>query len=138
MVATCFMVFSLSGSVSQWRTARCNGDDRWGRLAKRFRVTAALRPDVIVPATDDDGHTVFRLKLLAEANDIAAPTSHRAMADVSTTLALCRLIKNRAPELWSQFLRFSQKAAVETFVADEDAFVVSETIGNRHSTRIVT
>ena len=102
------------------------------------RMTAALRPDVLVPATDDDGHTVFRLKLLAEANGIAAPTSHRAMADVSTTLALCRLIKNGAPELWSQFLRFSQKATVESFVTDEDAFVVSETIGNRHRTRVVT
>ena len=102
------------------------------------RMTAALRPDVVVPATGDDGHTVFRLKLLAEANGIAAPTSHRAMADVSTTLALCRLIKNGAPELWSQFLRFSQKATVESFITDEDAFVVSETIGNRHHTRVVT
>ena len=102
------------------------------------RMTAALRPDVIVPATDDDGHKVFRLKLLAEANGIVVPTTHRALADVSTTLALCRLIKNGAPEIWSQFLRFSQKATVESFVTDEDAFVVSETIGNRHGTRVVT
>ena len=102
------------------------------------RMTAALRPDVIVPATDDGGHKVFRLKLLAEANGIAAPTSHRAMADVSTTLTLCRLIKNGAPELWFQFLRFSQKATVESFVTDENAFVVSESIGNRHRARVVT
>ena len=46
------------------------------------RMTAALRPNVLKPATDDDGRKVFRLKLLAEANGIAAPTSHRAMADV--------------------------------------------------------
>ena len=102
------------------------------------RMTAALRPDVLKPATDDDGRKVFRLKLLAEANGIAAPTSHRAMADVSTTLALCQFIKNRAPGIWSQFLRFSQKGAVESFVTDEDAFLVSETIGNDHRTRVVT
>ena len=102
------------------------------------RMTAALRPDVMVPATDDDGHKIFRLNLLAEANGIAAPTSHRAMADVSTTLALCQLIKNGASEIWSQFLRFSQRRSVERFITDEDAFLVSETIGNDHRTRVIT
>ena len=102
------------------------------------RMTAALAPDVIRPAIDDNGREIFRLKPLAEANGIIAPTSHRAMADVSTTLALCQLVKNRAPDIWSQFLRFSQKTTVESFVADEDAFVVSETIGNHHRTRVVT
>ena len=42
------------------------------------RITAAFRPDVLTPAIDDDGRKLFRLKLLAEANGIAAPTSHRA------------------------------------------------------------
>ena len=102
------------------------------------RMTAALRPDVLRPATDDDGRKIFRLKLLAEANGIVAPTSHRAMADVSTTLALCQLIKNSAPEIWSQFLRFSQKSSVESFITDEDAFLVSDIIGNHHRTRVVT
>ena len=102
------------------------------------RMTAALRPSVLRPATGDDGRKIFRLKQLAEANDMAAPTSHRAMADVTTTLALCQLIKNNAPEIWSQFLKFSQKSSVESFVIDEDAFLVSETIGNDHRTRVVT
>ena len=102
------------------------------------RMTAALRPDVIKPATDDNGIARFRLQPLAEANGIAVPISHSAMADVSTTLALCRLIKTSAPDLWSQFLRFSQKAVVEFFIADEHAFVVSETVGNRHRTRVVS
>ena len=90
------------------------------------------------PATDQNGHAIFRLKPLAEANGIAAPMSHSAMADVSTTLALCQVIKNHAPDIWSQFLRFSRKATVESFVTNEDAFVVSETIGNQHRTRVVT
>ena len=98
----------------------------------------ALRPDILRPATDDNGRAIFKLKPLAEANSIAAPKSHSAMEDVSTTLALCQLVKNRAPDIWSQFLRFGKKATVESFVTDEDAFVLSETIGNRHRTRVVT
>ena len=57
---------------------------------------------------------------------------------LTTTLALCQLIKNNAPEIWSQFLKFSQKSSVESFVTDEDAFLVSETVGNDHRTRVVT
>ena len=102
------------------------------------RMTAALRPDVIRPATDENGREIFRLKPLAEANGIAVPMSHSALADASTTLALCQSIKDRAPDIWSQFLRFSKKATVESFVTDQGAFVVSETIGNRHRARVVT
>ena len=79
------------------------------------RMTAALRPDVLMPATDDDDRKTF-----------------------NTTLALCQHIKDSAPEIWSQFLRFSQKGSVDSFVTDEDAFLVSETIGNDHRTCVVT
>lgn len=102
------------------------------------RVTAALRPAVLKAATDDQGRPVFRLKPLAEANGIDPMASHEAMADVATTLALCRRVRAAAPDIWSQFLRFSQKASVEAFITGEDAFLVSETIGNRHRARVVT
>nr|WP_283815650.1 hypothetical protein [Bradyrhizobium manausense] len=51
---------------------------------------------------------------------------------------MCQHVKGSAPEVWSQFLRFSQKASVEAFITGEDAFLVSETIGNQHRTRVVT
>jgi exodeoxyribonuclease-1 len=59
------------------------------------------------------------------------------MFDVLTTLALCRRIKVGAPEVWSQFLRFSQKASVEGFIKDEGAFLLSENVGNDHKARVV-
>lgn len=102
------------------------------------RVTAALRPDVLRPAMNETDHPTFKLKRLAEANGIIVPRSHEAMADVATTLALCQRIKARAPEIWSQFIRFSQKASVETFIIEEDAFLISETLGNHHRARVVT
>lgn len=102
------------------------------------RLSSALRPDVIKPGVDGDGRRSFKLKALAEANGVTALSTHDAMADVSTTLALCRIIRNHLPEIWSQFLRFSQKASVEAFISEEDSFLVSETFGNDHRTRIVT
>lgn len=102
------------------------------------RITAALQPDVIRPAANEEGRPIFKLKALAEANGIVVPLSHDAIADVSTTLALCQHIRIHAPEIWSQFLRFSQKATVESFITGEDAFLVSETFGNHHRARVVT
>lgn len=102
------------------------------------RITASLRPDVLKPAMDENGRITFKLKALAEANDIAVPLSHNATADVSTTLALCKIISNRAPDIWSQFLKFSRKASVESFITEEDAFLFSDTLRNQCRTRVVT
>ena len=94
------------------------------------RMAAALRPDVMKPASDATGRAVFKLKHLAEANGVAVPLAHDAMADVLTTHALCEIIPTRAPEIWSQFMRFGQKASVKSFITEEDAFLVSEMVGN--------
>jgi exodeoxyribonuclease I len=102
------------------------------------RLTAALRPDIIRPATDEQKRPFFKLKLLAEANGLNVPQAHNAMADVETMHEICQIIRSRAPEIWSQFLRFSQKSSVESFIINEDAFVVSESIGNNHQMRVVT
>ncbi|MGY3129330.1 exodeoxyribonuclease-1 [Bradyrhizobium sp. USDA 4501] len=101
------------------------------------RMTAALRPDVFKPAIDSTGREIFKLKPLAEANAIATPLAHEAMADVLTMHSICALIRSRAPEIWSQFLRFSRKSSVESFITEEDAFLFSEMVGNRHRARIV-
>lgn len=102
------------------------------------RIAAALRPDVIVPFIDFEGRRIFRLSELAQANGIPTSSAHVAMTDVGTTLALCRRVRDGAPELWSRFLQFSQRSVIDQFIKDEEAFVLFETIGNQPDTRIVT
>ena len=102
------------------------------------RMTAHLRPDVIQPGATNDGCETFKLTPLAQANRIAVPTPGNASADVEALLGLCRIVKEQAPDIWSQFVRFSKKTTVDSFIADEEAFVFSETVGNRHWTRVVT
>jgi exodeoxyribonuclease-1 len=114
-----------------------NGSAR-GDVLSLCRITASQKPNVLVPHVDAEGRNVFRLADLARANGIAMPTAHVAMADVEATLALCRIVQQGAPEVWSRFLRFSQRAAVEAFINDEDAFVLFETLGNQPEVRIVT
>jgi len=109
-----------------------------GDLLKLARVVGTLRPDVLKCARDADGRRVFRLAELARANGIDPGQSHTAAADVGTTLALCQLIAAEAPDLWSSFMRFSNKAAVLEFIAEHDAFAAFEFTGGRQDVRPVT
>ena len=60
------------------------------------------------------------------------------MAYVEATIHLCRLLSERAPDLWSAFMRFSQKAAVAAFVASEQVFCLTDHYGGRPFGWLVT
>lgn len=92
--------------------------------------TAALAPGVLTVPTGEAGRPTFRLDHLATANGYAAANFHDAMADAESTLHLCRLIRQAAPEVWQRFVRFSKKASVADFVDAEDGFILTEYFGN--------
>lgn len=90
----------------------------------------AIDQDSITVPLRDDGMPIFRLAELAAANGISASNAHSAMADTETTLSLCKQIKQRCPDLWQRFMRFSNKAAVSEFIATEEGFLLTETFSN--------
>lgn len=95
-----------------------------------MRATAILHPSVIRHGVESDGRPSYRLGSLAAANGIAAGKVHDAAADVDAMLALCRVVRVGAPDLWSAFLRFSSKAAVVDLVRDEAAFAYFDFFGS--------
>ena len=102
------------------------------------KVTNNLHPDVISPGIDNSGIETFNLESLAEANGISRPTCKKGRTKVAMISELCRIVKARAPDIWSRFLKFSQKRVVESFLGDEDAFVASQFYGKRHRSRVLT
>lgn len=90
------------------------------------QATAMIAPDTLVVPRNDKGKAVFKLDQLAPANGFDHSNAHDAMADVEATIHLCRLVQERAPQMWSDAIRFSQKAAVSAFVQEEDAFLLTE------------
>lgn len=101
------------------------------------RVVAALRPDALLPHKTEEGELGFRLGDLAKANGIQPTSSHNAVADVETSLAICRKVKAGAPDLWDRFLHFSHKRAVFDFVGSEAAFLYFQPMGNHPRARVV-
>jgi exodeoxyribonuclease-1 len=100
-----------------------NGNNR-GDVLRLIRGIALLNPEAIVVPTSADGRKSFRLEDLGAANGLKADNQHDALTDAQTTLDLCRLIRDRAPDAWSNFTRFANKPNVVEFIQDEDAFAL--------------
>lgn len=85
-----------------------------------FAATALILP------SDSRGKTTFRLDQVAPTNGFNHVAAHDAMGDVEATIHLCRLLMERAPEVWSSAMRFSLKAATMDFVVNESVFCLSD------------
>jgi exodeoxyribonuclease-1 len=99
-----------------------NGNSR-ADVLNLCRAASALDSTSIRFLRNSNGRASFRLVDLASANGIAISKSHNAMADAEATLGLCKIVSQRVPDLWSNFLRFSQKAAAAEFLEHEKVFV---------------
>ena len=95
----------------EWR----NGNSRWDIL-DLVRTAGALRPDGIQWPRDDDGHPVYRLEALAQANGIAHEQAHDALHDVRATIGLARLVKQRQPRLFAYNQRLSDRRFAESLL----------------------
>jgi len=95
-------------------------------------------PDALIFPTDDNGKKVFKLDQIAPANGFKHDLAHDAMGDVEATIFLCRLLIEKAPHIWSSFMRFSTKAAVVGFITDERVFCVSDFYFGKPYSHIVT
>ncbi|HEV8077660.1 MAG TPA: exodeoxyribonuclease I, partial [Marinobacter sp.] len=87
-----------------------NGNSRWD-LIDVVRLAYTLRPEGIEWPLKPDGSPSFRLEDLARANGLEHGQAHDAMSDVTATLALARLIRERQPRLFEFALANKSKQA---------------------------
>ncbi|GLV23867.1 exonuclease domain-containing protein [Sphingobium sp. TomTYG45] len=90
------------------------------------KAVAQFEPDCLVIPSKANGRPNFKLDQLAPANGFDHSNAHDAMADVEAVIHLCRIIADGASAEWSNFIRFSQKAATEAFLLDGDPVLLSE------------
>ena len=88
---------------------------------KIIQAASIFAPESIsIPV--DGKKFIFKLDQLAPANGFDHSNAHDALADVEATVFVCKLIFDRAPDLWSNITRNSQKQAALDFVQSEDEF----------------
>jgi exodeoxyribonuclease-1 len=102
-----------------------------------LQASAVLVPGAVSVPLSEEGKAVFRLDRIAPANNFHHRNPHDALSDVEATVHLCRMVAANAPEIWSTFIRFSQKAAVTNYILEEPIFCVFEYFGGAQA-RLVT
>ncbi len=101
-----------------------NGNARMDVLTLAH-ATAALAPSVFNVPISAKGKRVYKLDQLAPANGFAHEHAHDALADVEATIHIARLIKDRAPELWTTAVdRCPKSETVEVLSASEPVMVI--------------
>lgn len=86
------------------------GNSRWD-LIDLVRTAYALRPEGIV-WPKPDGRVSLRLELLTQANGIDHGQAHDALSDVTATIGLARLLRERQPRLYDYLYQLRSKHQV--------------------------
>jgi exodeoxyribonuclease-1 len=102
------------------------------------QACSIFAPTAIKIPTGEKGQKVFKLDRVAPANGFKHDQAHNAMGDVLATIFVCRLLMEKAPDIWSSFMRFSTKAAVTDFITDELLFCWSDFFFGKPFSCIVT
>jgi exodeoxyribonuclease-1 len=102
------------------------------------QACSLFAPDALVFPVGDDGEKIFKLAQVAPANGYTDDLAHDAMSDVEATIHLCRLLLERAPIVWSSFMRLSKKAAVVDYISEERVFCVTDFYFGKPYSHLVT
>jgi exodeoxyribonuclease-1 len=103
-----------------------NGNGR-ADVMRMAQVLAACVPNAIAVPIEGKCKRTFKLELVASANNIRLDNAHEALADAKATLAVARLVKHQAPQIWSGLLANSRKAKVLQMIENNLVLLLSET-----------
>ena len=93
---------------------------------KLLHAAAASHPNAFVtPISNDTGRPTFQLTEFARVNNISQEKAHDALYDVEATLEVCRLIKERCPDVWDASLQTASKADVYSKMDEDKVFCAS-------------
>lgn len=102
----------------QW----CDNCSRWDMLDV-VRMVRALRPGGIEWPFTFEGKPTNRLELLTKLNGLDHEHAHDALSDVSATIAVAKLLKNKQPKLFDHLFDCRKKDNVQKQLENERPFV---------------
>ena len=102
-----------------------NGNSRADVLLM-VQAVSVLMPELFQIPINDKQKPSFKLDRVAPLNGFAHKNAHDAVADVEATIYLCRIIKEKAPTIWNNFINFSYKQNVNDYALSEQVFSFSD------------
>ena len=95
-----------------------------------IQVASVFAPDCLTVPVGEKGH-IFKLDQVAPLNGFNHINAHDALGDVFATIHLAKCVKQRSPEVWDRFLRYSTKASAQSCLYNEDAVLLTEFYFNK-------
>lgn len=95
---------------------------RWD-LLDTVRMTRALRPEGIKWPVDAKGSPTNRLELLTSVNKLEHSAAHDALSDVTASMAVANMIRNKQPKLFDFLLQMRDKEKVAALVYSGAPFI---------------
>jgi exodeoxyribonuclease-1 len=83
-------------------------------------AVAEYRPEAINVPLNEKDWPIFKLGHLIEANGLTLDNAHDAMADTRATVALARMLKERAPDVWDGLYACRSRHTVEAILEKND------------------
>ena len=114
-----------------------NGNSRSDSL-RIMQAVNLFQPGILSVPTNEKARPTFKLDMLAPANGFNHVAAHDAMGDVEAMIHMCRILAERAESHWSNFVRFSQKAAVLDFAEEDEVFSLTDTFYGKAYSWMVT
>ena len=90
------------------------------------KAAFAIDKKVINSELNSKGNISMKLESLSRLNGIDTSFSHSAMVDVENTVKVLELIKNKQPDLWSDYFKTSSKQSVEDIIRKESIITLNE------------
>lgn len=113
------------------------GGNRRADIMRMAQMVNAVRPGTISTGMTAEGKVTYRLGLVAAANGIVLDNAHDALADTRATLEIARLIRARAPDLWTLLLINAARQAAERVAGESDFLFLAESrFGNTSSAMV--
>ena len=90
------------------------------------RAAFAVDDKVIKSELNPKGNISMKLESLSRLNGFDVSEAHSAMTDTELTVEVLNLIKNKQPELWSDYFKTSAKQNVEDIMKKEKLITLNE------------
>ena len=91
-----------------------------------IKAAFAIDENVLKTELNPKGNKSMKLESLTRLNGFDSKDSHAALIDAVNTFKILRLLKDKQPDLWHEYLKTKSKVIVENIIKQEKMFTINE------------
>ena len=113
-------------------TTNTNGNGRLDLMLMIQNIAAFFSDEISMPLFEGGPGISYKLEHLAIEHGIDAGDAHDAIADCNLMIEMCKIIKQRLPEVFESFINISTKPGIKSLLYSEEFLALGE-IHRRHT-----